>query len=246
MSARVFVAPERLAPGRLRLEGAEHHYLTRVRRARCGDAITILDGAGRAAPATIVAIDGSAVSLEVGEVWRAAAAPPLPIAVAFAPVKGDRTEWAIQKLVELGVSSLHPVVTERSVVALEGRRAAARIERYRAIAAEAARQSQNPMLPRIEELAALPDGLAALEGAELKLALWEQARDTPLRAVLPDRAPADVAILVGPEGGLTPDEINEATAAGFLAVGLGPRILRAETAAVAAAAVVQHTLGDLG
>ncbi len=239
------VEPERLAAGPLRIEGDEHHYLARVRRLRAGDDVTVFDGAGREAPARIRHIDRSGASLEVGEP-RTGAAPALPIAVAFAPVKGDRSEWMIQKLVELGATALYPVQTARSVVVPRGRRADARVDRYRAIAAEAARQSRNPTIPRIEPIAPLADILATLSDAELKLALWEGARDTPLRAALPERAPAEVALLIGPEGGLSDEEIEQAEAAGFAAVGLGPRILRAETAAIAAVAIVQHALGDLG
>jgi 16S rRNA (uracil1498-N3)-methyltransferase len=246
VSARVFVEPARLRAGSLEIGGSEHHYLARVRRLRAGDELVVCDGEGREAPARLVRVDKGGAILEVREPAEGAAAPPLPIAVAFAPVKGDRTEWAIQKLVELGASSLHPIETSRSVVVPRGQRAAARIERYRAIATEAARQSRNPRVPRVAELEPLSGALESLAAAELKLAMWEGAIAEPLRETLPDHRPTDVALLIGPEGGLTDEEVDEARAAGFAAVGLGPRILRAETAAVAATAIIQHTLGDLG
>ncbi len=247
MSARIFVEPARLAQGKLRVEGGEHHYLTRVRRLGAGDEVVVADGAGREATARVEATDKSGATLDVGAPELSRAAPPIRLSVAIAPVKGDRTEWAIQKLVELGVGGVYPMETARSVVVLRGRRASARIERYRSIAAEAARQSENPIVPQIAELEPLPACVDALAGAELKLAFWEGAQGRPLRDHLSDGSRwSHVALLIGPEGGLADSEIARAEEAGFSAVGLGPRILRAETAAVAAAAVVQHRLGDLG
>jgi 16S rRNA (uracil1498-N3)-methyltransferase len=246
VSARLFVEPARLRAGQLELEGSEHHYLARVRRLRAGDEVTLCDGAGREAPARIVRVGKRSASLEVGDPTAAATAPSLPIAVAFAPIKGDRTEWAIQKLVELGASKLHPIETSRSVVVPRGPRAVARLERYRAIAAEAARQSRNAVVPRVEPLVSLPGALEELAAAELKLVCWEGALAEPLRQKLPHHRPADVALLIGPEGGLSEEEVELARDAGFAPVGLGPRILRAETAAVAALTIVGHVFGDLG
>ena len=246
MSVRVFLPPATLAAGRLSITGDELHYLSRVRRLRAGDELLVSDGAGREAAARLIALDRDEAVVEVGAIARANGIPPLTIAVAFAPVKGDRSEWAIQKLTELGAHSLHPMQTERSVVVLRGARAETRAARYQAIATEAARQSRAPIVPRVERLAPLAEVIERLAASPLKLAFWEGARGTPLRRALGSTPPKGAAIVIGPEGGLTADEIACAEAAGFSPVGLGPRILRAETAAIAAVAAIQHALGDLG
>lgn len=246
MTARVYVAPEHLGPGALRISGDEHHYLSRVRRLGPGDEVTLFDGVGHEARARIVRVDRGETALEVEAPETSGAASPFALAVAFAPVKGERTEWAIQKLVEIGVTSLHPMRADRSVVVPRGERAKTRVQRYRAVAAEAARQSQNPVVPEIAPIAPLSEVAGALASAELKLILAAGGRGDALRDRLRAPPPAGAALLVGPEGGFTDAEIESARAAGFWPTDLGPRVLRAETAAVAAAAILQHALGDLG
>ncbi len=239
---RLLVAPAALTGGRLELRGDDHHYLTRVRRLRAGDVIELFDGQGRAAEATIDAIDAAVAVVTVGAVRAAGAARPrmrmlLPL------LKGDRTDWCVQKLVELGADELRFVQFARSVVRVEGERAGARLRRLEAVARDAARQCGRADLPSLAGPDDLPRALG--EAAGLKLLFWEQARDLPLAAVLPDGPVAEVTLLVGPEGGLELAEVEAARASGFVVAGLGPRVLRAETAALAALLAVQLLVGDL-
>jgi 16S rRNA (uracil1498-N3)-methyltransferase len=243
---RLLVPAGSLASGKRAVDGEDHHYLFRVRRLRAGDELLLLDGEGREASCRVVSVDPRAAELEVGEVRAAEGAGPARLTVALAILKGERTDWCLPKLVELGVGRIVPLLTERSVVRLEGERARRRRERYRAQVRAAAQQSRSALVPVVEPVMGLPEALSsALTGAELKLMLWEEARAIPLRSALPERPPSSAAILIGPEGGFSDQEVEQARAAGFAPVGLGQRILRAETAAVAAAAILAYAFGDI-
>lgn len=243
---RLFVAPERLAAGELELRGDDHRYLARVLRLAAGADVELFDGDGRVATARVVAVTERATRLAV------AAPRPAPdrvgpeLRVLLPLIKGDRTEWAIQKLVELGVDHVTPIATERGVVRVPADRAEARRARFEAVARGAARQCGRATVPVVAPIAALADAIAARPPGALAVVAWEGERERPLRAALPADPPEAVVVLVGPEGGLTDDELAAAQASGFVPVGLGPRVLRAETAAVAAIAILAHLLGDLG
>ena len=242
---RLLVPAGSLAAGARRVEGEDHHYLFRVRRLRAGDELVLFDGAGLEATGRVLRVDPRGADLELDDLREAAGAGGARLTVALAILKGDRTDWCLPKLVELGVGRIIPLVTERSVVRLDGERASRRRERYQAQARAAAQQCRGALVPVVEPVARLPEALTALEGADLKLLLWEEARAIPLRSALPAAPPAAAAILVGPEGGFSEEEADRARAAGFAPVGLGPRILRAETAAVAAAAILAYAFGDI-
>ncbi|HEU5060105.1 MAG TPA: RsmE family RNA methyltransferase, partial [Kofleriaceae bacterium] len=167
------------------------------------------------------------------------------LTVLLSIIKGERMDWCVSKLVELGVGRIVPVAAERSVVVLEPDRAERRAARYRAQVRAAAQQSRCALLPQVDPIRRLAAALEAVAAADLKLLLWEDPRAIPLRSAIPGQAPAAVAVLVGPEGGFTSAEVEQAEAAGFVAVGLGRRILRAETAAVASAAILAYALNDI-
>ena len=245
MSCRLYAYP--LAAGELVVAGDDHHYLFRVRRLRGGDEVTLFDGHGHEACATITTIGATTATLSVGEVSAARPAPHrAELVMLVALIKGERMDWAVQKLVELGVAEIIPVAAARCVVKLDDARARKRRERLVAIGRAAARQCTRTTVPEIHLVHDLDDALARVAEIPLKLGFWTSARETSLRSRLPDPPPPRIAVLIGPEGGFTDAEIASAEEQGFLAVGLGPRILRAETAAIAAAAVLAFAVGDLG
>ena len=245
MTPRLVIAPSRLIAGTLELSGDDHHYLFRVLRLRRGAAVTLLDGAGRAATAEVERVEPARALLRVDEPVAAAPAGRCSLTVLLPLIKGDRTEWAIQKLVELGVDRIAPVRTERCVVRPAGKRAADRRRRYAAVAEAAARQCRRATVPEIPAIAGLDEALDAVPGDALRLMLWESARGRALRAALPAEPPARAALLVGPEGGFSPAEVERAAASGWLPVGLGPHILRVETAAIAGVVVIAAAFGNL-
>jgi 16S rRNA (uracil1498-N3)-methyltransferase len=245
MGCRLHVPPP-LVRGELTIAGEDHHYLFRVRRLRAGDPVVLFDGAGHQAEAVVVSIGADQARVEVGAI---AAEPPARgsrLIVLQSLIKNERMDWCVQKLVELGVQAIVPVAAARSVVKLDAARAARRVERLTAIARDAARQSGRATVTEIGAVRPLAEAVAEAAGSSLKLLFWARAREMSLRDALPATPPAEIAFLVGPEGGFEPAEVDRARAAGFRPVGLGPRTLRAETAAVAAAAALGFALGDLG
>jgi len=246
MSRRLYVPPASLSTGTLILRGDDHHYLFRVLRLRAGAVVLLFDGRGREADAVVEGIEKERATLRVGDVRAHPPAQGPRIEVLVSLIKGERMEWCVQKLVELGAARILPIRTARSVVKLDGERAETRRRRWEAIAKDAARQCGSTTVPEIAPVTSLQGALEDIARVTLKLAFWERARDRSLREALPEESPESIALLIGPEGGLVAREVESAAEAGFVSVGLGPRVLRAETAAVAAMAAVGYALGDLG
>jgi 16S rRNA (uracil1498-N3)-methyltransferase len=241
---RVFVPPDRLRASPITVSGEEHHHLARVLRARPGDAITLFDGAGGELRARVVRVGRRETELEAetGEGARvvAGAMPDEPPIVLLTAVpRGERMDFLVQKCCEVGVSHIVPVMTARSVARPEaGRRA-----RWEKIAREAARQCGRADVPAVAAPAPLAEALAAPTLPPQRLVLAPEADGRPLRAALSQRAAT--ALLIGPEGGLAPDEVESARAAGFVPARLGPRILRVETAAIVAVALARDAFDTL-
>ncbi|MHB8439037.1 MAG: RsmE family RNA methyltransferase [Acidimicrobiales bacterium] len=226
-SAQVFVAD---------LEGLvladdDAHHLSRVLRLRRGEGVIASDGDGRWRLCRFSGAGETALE-PAGEVL-VVPPPSRPVTVAFTPVKGDRPEWTVQKLTELGVDRILVLHTSRSVVRWGGERGQHAIDRLRRIAKEAASQSRRARLPAVQGVMGLADAEAALAPVPLYLA--------DPGGVSLGQVPAEVGLAVGPEGGWDDDE--RAGAAGR--VGLGPFVLRAETAAVAAGALLCALRDDL-
>lgn len=227
---RIFVAPEQLAPGELLVRGDEHHYLARVRRARPGDAVELVDGAGRRAAGVIAQISETEAVLRVAEPEEIAPRPPFVRAL-VPLIKGDRMDTCLEKLVEVGVDAIVVWPAARSVVKLEDARRGARMAKYAAALQAASRQCGRAQVPTVTWAEDLRTAIAALP-AGVRLVL-DLASDDALEL----DAPTDVTLVSGPEGGLSPDELEQV--ASFTSVGLGPRVLRAETAPVIAIALIR-------
>jgi len=256
---RLFVPAERLAGATASLEGDAHRHLARVLRARPGERVTLFDGRGTEVDAQVVTVGRDVTVVTLGERRTAPVTPGAEIVLLQSLARGERMDFIVQKTTELGVARIVPVVAARSVSrpvsrpvarpgAESGALRAGRRARWEAIAREAARQCGRADVPRVDDAvplaAALADAGGAPDGEHPRLALWESSRGHPLRAALA-AAPRRVTLLVGPEGGFAEAEIAQASAAGFAIVGLGPRILRVETAAVVAVALVQAAAGGL-
>lgn len=229
---RIFVEPDALAAGELRVEADEHHYLGRVRRARVGDAVEIVDGNGRRASAVIQQITEGATTLRVSEPETIAARPP-HVRALVPLIKGDRMDVCIEKLVEVGVDSIVVWPAARSVARLDEDRREGRLAKYRALVQSAARQCGRAHVPEVTHARDLAAAIAALPAGD------RVVLDPSSDGVLAIDNPTDVTIASGPEGGLTAAELEQLAAAGFVAVGLGPRVLRAETAPTIAVALIR-------
>jgi 16S rRNA (uracil1498-N3)-methyltransferase len=245
---RLFVERARLDAPRLVLDGDDHNYVARVLRALPGAALVLFDGEGGEVDATVVRVDARATELALGT-HRAAATPAAPIAITLlvAVPRGERMELVVQKTTELGVARVVPVLSGRSVARPEA--GGGRAARWDKVAREAARQCGRADVPRVDAPTPLAEAVADASLPPLRFATWEATRGRSLRVALGEaftgERPEAVALLVGPEGGFAPEEMAKAEAHGFLAVSLGPRILRVETAAIAAVTLAQAAAGGL-
>lgn len=227
-AAHVFVHTDRLAEDLLRIDGPDGHHLARVRRLGPGEVVTVADGAGRWRAGAVERVDGDALEIRVAGPVAVEPVPQPGLVVAFAPTKGDQPERVVAALVELGVDEILPVTTRRSVVRWSGARAAKQGERLRRVAREAAAQCRRATLPPVAD----PVPVASLIG---RAGLVVADRDgAPVAALgVPD---GTWTVLVGPEGGLDPEEVAALGPCARIAV--GPHILRADTAPIAVASVL--------
>ncbi len=221
-----------IAPGLLPLESREAHHLLSVLRMKAGDAVELFDDAGATAPAALVESEGRLCAhVDTGAITQAA---PGGVVVASAVPKGDRADWMVEKLSELGAAALIPLRTARSVVHPEG---AGKLDRWKRIATEAAKQSHRSGVMRIDPLTPLNDLLASRDTSTEAIVLSTRPPADPLIRVrlLPGKT---ALLLVGPEGGWSSEELAGFDNAGLTAATLGPTILRIETAAVVGAGVI--------
>jgi 16S rRNA (uracil1498-N3)-methyltransferase len=237
---RLQVPRERLGGSSVSVTGAEHRHLARVLRVRPGATITLFDGAGGEVDARVVRVGRSETLLALGEDRPAGPAVAAPITLLTAVPRGGRMDLLVQKTSELGVARIVPVLTARSVARPE----AGKRPRWQKIAGEAARQCGRADVPAIDAPTPLQAALSLSELPARRIALYENEPGRSLRSLLGE--PAPTALLVGPEGGFTEGEVAAARAAGFVTVGLGPRILRVETAAIVAVALAAERYGQLG
>jgi 16S rRNA (uracil1498-N3)-methyltransferase len=238
-----FHVPE-AAPGAV-LVLPEHwaHHAREVLRLRAGAPVRIFDGAGSEYEATLETVTRREVAARLRGPAPTRPESPLRITVALSPLKGDLMELAIQKCTELGVAALRPIVTVRTDAAARPALQGSRQERWDKVASGAAAQCGRAVVPDVAPTAPLAQLLREPFGGR-KVLLWEAPGQRPLREMAP--LASQILLLVGPAGGWDPLEVDQILAAGFEPASLGPRILRAETAAIAAAAAVQALFGDLG
>ena len=243
MRTRLFVSQDLINDATVVVEGDRARYLGRVLRLRVGDTVTVFDGSGPEWPATIEEMTKSSATLSLGESREVRTESPLKTHLVQGVSRGDRMDFVVQKATELGVKRITPVLTEYGVVKLSGERAAKRRDHWLGVAASACEQSGRTRPPLIDPPLPLKHWFGEKPAdADVDLVLRPGAA-TPLSGVA---APATKAcILIGPEGGFSESEYEDAKIAGFGAVSLGPRILRTETAAAAALAVMQANWGDL-
>ncbi|MEN9315975.1 MAG: hypothetical protein RIS35_2368 [Pseudomonadota bacterium] len=237
--------PGPLAPGEHRtLERETSHYLCRVLRLAGGDPVEVFDGGGVRHAASIARPDARACALLIGERLPSGAESPLRITLAQCVSAGEKMDWTIEKAVELGVAAIAPLTSQRSVVRLDGERTRKRAEHWQRIVVAACMQCGRDLLPELHPAQPLAAWIGRPSDA-LRLALVPGAR-TRLAELPPPAgdAPA-IELLVGPESGLSDEEVRLAVQCGFVPVSLGPRVLRTETAGLAAIAALQSRFGDL-
>ena len=221
------------------LDERSSHHLARVLRVKVNDAVTVFNGDGYNYTTRISSIAKVNVTVDVLSKDDPSNESPLSTQLGLAVSKGDRFEWAIKKATELGVSSISPILSQRVDVRLTPERWRKKQDHWQQIVISACEQSGRAVVPEVQPPQPLGSWAEATE-AEQKFCLHPG-----LSNALPTTPPSSVALLVGPEGGLSDDEVTLASDYGFLGLNLGPRILRTETAPLVALSILGTQWGDL-
>lgn len=237
---RVYVPAAFIAGSDIALPDGPARHITRVLRMGEGAPLVLFDGQGLEAGVRLADVSRKQTLARVEAVWSGSGESPLSVHLGQAISKGDRMDYAIQKAVELGVAEITPLYTERGDVRLKGDREDKKLAHWQAVAASACEQSGRAVVPQVH--------------SPIPLSAWLDARQESLRLMLhlatgnafdrQDR-PTSVALLIGPEGGLSEADLDAAQTADFTPLTLGPRVLRTETAPVVALSLLQHYFGDL-
>ncbi|HOP75317.1 MAG TPA: 16S rRNA (uracil(1498)-N(3))-methyltransferase [Bacillota bacterium] len=244
---RFFIPADHIRGDKVFLEGSDHHHLLNVLRKKVGDEITVLNGKGEEFLARVIEIKPSMVIAEIVTAMNRPAEPRVKINLIQGLPKADKFEWIIQKNTELGVSRFQPVITERSTIRLDAEARTKKWERWSKIIKSAAEQSGRTIIPELEMV---KDWELAIRNLRPGLTLipWEGETERSLKSVLEAEKvlPTEVNVIIGPEGGFSIQEINEAREYGAIPITLGPRILRTETAGLVAATSILYHFGDMG
>ena len=240
---RLFVDEPLNVGANITLHGDQARYVGRVLRLRRDDVVTLFDGEGGEYRAVITVAGKNAISAAIEEAIPRAAESPLDITLLQGISRGDRMDYVIQKATELGVGRVTPIHTEFSMVKLDEERAAKRMMHWRKVAASACEQCGRNQLPRIVTPMTLPHALADYHQLDAPKIIMKPGASTTLSSIKINGRGA--VVLIGPEGGFSDQEYENAAVAGFQATGLGPRILRTETAAIAVVTALQVLHGDL-
>lgn len=230
-----------LKEGPLALSRAASNHLCRVLRLGVGDSFVAFDPEnGVEADATIASVTSEAATVSIGQVRPGAVVAQSELALIYGLAKGDKVDAVVRDATELGATRIILARSSRSVAKADGEKASAKIDRWRRIAEQAARQSGRADMPRIEGVLDWKDALAAAGDLDARFCLWENAT-APLAPLLMEALAgrSGVAFAIGPEGGLSSDEVHEAVALGYATVSLGKFILRTETAPAAVLGAVR-------
>ena len=226
------------------LEGPDARHIVRVLRLSRGDDLMFTDGMGTDYASRIVSCGRDQVVVEIQDTRPTRTESPLPLTVCSGMLKHQKMDDVIQGLTQIGINRWIPFFCERSVPVPDNRAMARRMERWQTIANETIKQCQRSRVVEIAFPTTLEHILDMAHAFDHCIAFWEQGGD-PLSRLTPSGGANKTLLLIGPEGGFSESEIHQASEKGFIPFSLGPRILRAETASLCAAALVQHRLGDM-
>jgi 16S rRNA (uracil1498-N3)-methyltransferase len=240
-----YVEPDRIRDGSIVISGPLFRHIVQVRRCRKGDIIRVIDGTSREYAARIEECRDKSCTAVIEEVKERLCEPRVSLTLYQAMIKANRFEMILEKSAELGVSRIVPLVCERTIAgsADPGKE---KMKRWQKILIGAAGQSGRAKIPELSPVMSLDESLRQ-RGEECLLVFSPRAEAFPLKKIIDRmRRSTSAGVLIGPEGGFTPEEIAQATSMGAMEVYLGPRILRAETAAIASAAIVLYELEHMG
>ncbi len=241
----LYAPPEAVRDDLILLPSSEAHHVATVLRMGIGEPVTVVDGLGVAYDGEIRSIEKKAVTVAVRTIVRNYGEPFVRLTLAAGMSAGEKFDTVVEKGTEVGVSRFVPVISEKTKVRFDDdKRVINRVERLEKVALAAMKQCRRSYRPDISQPLTMREYLQESVDAELKLIFHPSERAMALSKVVPKGAPKRVAVLVGPESGFSPVEVELATESGFLPVHLGRRILRAETAGPVAVALVMYRLGE--
>jgi len=229
----------------LKVEGSEVRHIRRALRLRAGDGIVVFDGSGREYEGTIVEEGPSSVLIEIQNIISSERESPLEITLAQSLLKGEKMDTLIQKATELGAKEIIPFFSSRSVPLLDKSKRLKRYHRWERIAVEASKQCGRGVIPRIEPLQDYFEMLQTPSPDSLRLILWEKEGASLKEILKTSKEKTKIFFIVGPEGGVSKEEVERAKEVGFIPVNLGKRILRSETASLCLLSILQYECGDL-
>jgi len=230
------------------VKGSDAHHIKNVLRLKPGDKIGLFDGTGLNYETRILTVLPKSIEVSIVCSFSATTESSLNITVAQAMLKDRKMDLLVRQLTELGISRWIPFIAERSVARPDQNRLAARTQRWEKIATEAVKQCKRCRSPEIGATVTFEEVLNLGKDSHLKIVFWEE-ESKPVNKDFPvpnPNPPEQIFILLGPEGGFTLKEVESAKAGGFITAALGPRILRAETATIAACTLLQYLFGDMG
>ena len=233
---------------KINITGQDAHHLMHVMRAKAGQQVTVVDDEGSVALMEMTAFTAESVELALKERLEGNTESPLELTLVQCLLKSDKMDWIVQKAVELGANKIQPIASRNCVAQYDGKKAKQRQERWQKIADEAAKQCGRTKLLQVEPIMGIKEFLAKSGfGEDNPLYFcYENEEQKTIKEALQASKAKNASVLIGPEGGFTLDEAKAIEEAGGQSVTLGPRILRAETAAIASLSVIQYELGDLG
>lgn len=242
-----FVTPDAITPPTIRISGDLLHHLRDSLRLHPGDSLLLNDGCGTRYRVEVTRVTSQAIDSRIIDQYTECAHRTLPIVLGQALIKGDKMDWVIQKATELGVDTIVPIHSTHSVIKLRPERLEHQRSRWERIARDAAQQSERWTIPTIADPLDLAQICRQYAAAPVKGLLAERSSGPSLATIpLPQNHQHPIVLLVGPEGGWAADEQRLAQEQGFLPLTLGPRILRAETAAIASLSILQSRLDEMG
>lgn len=244
---KFFVDKSNISSDKVVITGEDVGHIKKVLRLRCGDNIIVCDSNGTDYSAAIKEFENESVIAEIIGSKNNSSEPPIEVTLFQGIPKSDKMDYIIQKSVELGVNSIVPVLTDRTVVRIDNKKDADnKVARWQRIALEAAKQSNRGIVPVIGYPITLDKALETLKSYDISIIPYEKESTRKLKDYLQRDKYRKISVFIGPEGGFSEKEVEKSLEAGAVPVTLGPRILRTETAGIMVLSILMYTLGDVG
>ena len=240
---KYFVEPENIKDNNIIITGEDVKHISTVLRAKLGDVLEVCNGCSEDFECKIKEISKEQIELEIVSKKPCYAEPKAKITLFQGLPKADKMELIIQKCVEIGIDKIVPVATERSVVKLNDKEKIKKVERWQKISLSAAKQSGRGIIPKIEDVISYNEAIKVAKTMQKAIIFYENEAKRELKEILKNIKDEEIGIFIGPEGGFANEEINKAKTEGLETASLGERVLRTETAAVVATAILLYELG---